>query len=89
MIVHASLVGNLVRDELGVVTCRYALVYDLVLFQALLYGRVNELRHFDIVCEEVKRYVAAFGYGDELLLVVVVVRVLPIFNIDVESIGRA
>ena len=59
------------------------LVLLLVLLHALLDGRVHELRHLDVVCEHVERYVAALGYGDELFLVVVVVRILLILSIHV------
>lgn len=77
------------RDELRVVPRCYALVYDLVLFHALLDGRVHELCHLDVVCEHVERYVAALGYGDELFLVVVVVCILLILSIHVERVGRS
>ena len=53
VLIHASLVSNLMRNELGVVARRYALVYDLVLLQALLDGRMHELRHLYVVCEQV------------------------------------
>ena len=89
MLVHAPLVGNLMRDELRVVPRCYALIYDLVLLHALLDSRVYELRHLDVVCEHVERYVAALGYGDELLLVVVVVSILLILSIHVERICRS
>jgi len=54
VLVHSCLVSNLVGNKLGMVTGGYALVDDFVLFYTLLYRRVHELRHFNIVCENVK-----------------------------------
>ena len=89
MLVHASLVGNLMRDKLRMMPRRYALVYNLVLFQALLDGRMHELRHLDVVCEHVERYIATLSYRNELFIIVVVVRILSIFFIHIERVRRA
>ena len=71
MVAQTTLVSDLLRNELRMVSCRDALVDDLLLIRVCKEVCVYELSHFYVVSEDVKRNVNALGDGNELFFVYV------------------
>ena len=65
----------------------YAFVNHLILFHPLLYSRVHELCHFNIISKQVQRKVTSFGNGHELFLIVIRICILSIFLVKVKRIN--
>jgi hypothetical protein len=71
MVVQTTLVSDLLRDELRMVSCGDTFVDDFLLIRVFKEVCVYELSHFYVISEDVERNVDALGDSNKLVIVYV------------------
>lgn len=85
--VQSGLIGNLMRDELGVVSRKQWLVDALLLLWVLEQVGVYKLGHLKVVGKDVNRQINALSNSDELITFIVLNLVLLTFGDLVLGVG--
>lgn len=71
VVVESTLIGDLVRDELSVMSSKQGLVNLLLLLNVFHHVCENKLGHFDVIGKQVQRQVNTLGNGHELMFLLV------------------